>query len=139
MILTLETVVKAARKAYEEQRLTAQAADPRDRRCLYRKGEYCCAIGAALPDKVIDKLEANYTKDGERYNSQSIEVVVKEGFVDVENDLAAMKKLQAAHDHWCQTVCYKEEDSSAAPGQAAEAAFVELLDKYSEGAHDATF
>ena len=94
--LTLKKVVKAARKAYTENRLGAQ----HHTECLYDYRDYNmpdigCAIGVALPKKVCDHI-AN-----EKLMSMGMQILIQDGILATSNeDELLLGQLQSSHDYW---------------------------------------
>lgn len=87
--LPLAKVVKAARKAYDEGRLSAQGPTPA---CRYRdRSGRPCAIGAALTDKRARECDG--------YGASDIPSLVRSGAL-VTDDVDALDNLQIAHDYW---------------------------------------
>lgn len=82
--LDVQTVARAALKAYKEGRLSAQGPTPA---CRYRDASgRPCAIGAAIPDDVAAEWD----------NVSDSEFMVGAPF--------ALKRLQMKHDQWAQSV-----------------------------------
>lgn len=115
--LTAKKVKDAAIKAYKERRLTAQHRNSERRECVYSQGEYHCAIGWALNEKTlqrIDKLELN---DG-----AAVDCLVSYGVIAVdEDDLDIIEDIQGTHDEWA--------DASKNWGAKSEAA-IECRDDF---------
>lgn len=114
--LTWEEVQAAARAAYEDGRLTAQAPLREDRECKYRWRDRVCAIGAALSDEVAHL--------GDRYFFGSGSPVCwlrQRGYIAMPDaDFHLATELQQAHDTWCSA----DDDERA----EAEQAFLAALD-----------
>lgn len=87
--LTVREVALAAKKAFDEGRLSAQGPTPA---CEYRdKSGLPCAIGAALPDHVANRSEGC-----------TVEELRSRGTVALsEPAVNALSDLQDAHDDWC--------------------------------------
>lgn len=111
-VLTLAGVKEAARKAYDDGKLTAQHPDPTKRKCLYRTDDgYCCAVGAAMTDETVEALRANY----HGFNDTSVSMIsgwsppAEEGAEEVpapvvvmaEGERTDIRDLQRRHDRWC--------------------------------------
>jgi hypothetical protein len=95
-MITLEDVKKHARAAYAAGLLTAQAPNPNDRKCQYRKMcddgvERYCAIGASVPNDLYNAARM----------SGPIGFVVRDfpGLFD-HRMLFELKAIQAKHDTW---------------------------------------
>lgn len=85
--LTLEAAVAAAEEAFAEGLLAFQSADHLGAGCHYRYPDgRRCAIGAALPDEVVEGL-----------NNMDVGALVGEGRVRTP-DLGALVELQGIHD-----------------------------------------
>lgn len=97
-ILTVEDVKKAAREAHKADRLTAQAPDPKDRKCVYRHGDRCCAVGAALTDATVLGIQGIN-------NGYNVVRLHSNGLLEFESieDLHGVSHIQTAHDGWCQS------------------------------------
>lgn len=94
--VTNQELLVAARKAYNEKTLTAQAPSKEDNVCLY--GQECkdgvfrtCAVGAVF-DKEFAKKHAG---DGEVY------ILRQKEFANFEN-ISLASNLQKLHDDWCR-------------------------------------
>lgn len=90
--LTLEAVTIAARKAYDERRLTAQNGGD----CVYRdRRTGCrCAIGWAMPDDLLDRLGRLGLMEEAIYFLESDLVMA------ANMDMDMISGLQSAHDGW---------------------------------------
>ena len=101
--LTYEQVRDAARKAYDEDRLSAQGPTPQ---CLYEDDSgRPCAVGAALQPGAISKYD----------QAETVTTLYHRGVFQISGeDFSKIKALQGAHDNW-------------ATGQGTEAAFKELI------------
>lgn len=90
--LLYTAVVAAARKAYEEGRLSAQGPAPMAR---YRdRGRRPCAIGAALDDKTAARFDAS--------DSYGIRSLVEARLVETDA-VEGLVALQNTHDTWANT------------------------------------
>jgi hypothetical protein len=96
--LTLEGVREAARRAYDEGRLTAQHPDPGQRMCFYRIGTYGCAVGVALTDETI-KLVREWNLNGTNFLDLLGRGVLE---VALPEDLSSIREIQVRHDAWCE-------------------------------------
>lgn len=120
--LRLEKVLEGARRFYLEGRLTAQHPDPRRRRCVYRDGEYRCAIGAGLTEAEADALNAIRIGPGQIDETYSVSVLSNDGhvtFVD-EEEAAAICRIQHAHDRWCNSAAAEADIWSANMSQGVD-------------------
>lgn len=96
-VLTVNKVKKAARKYYKARKLTAQARNPKNRKCEYEVGTMRCAIGSALTQKTIDKIF-----EGGHENT-IVCALWTLGIVDVDADeCAQLEVIQDAHDQWAK-------------------------------------
>lgn len=101
--LTYEQARVAARHYYEQGRLLAQQS-PDVAECRYRKGLYCCAIGAALTRDTLDFL----TEQGQL--SQKLGALLS--YIDVPlEDYEDLRNLQETHDLWCRAVANRSGDA----------------------------
>ena len=82
-------VIEAARAAHAYGLLTAQAPDEDDRECWYEHQGRVCAIGAALPDDLLDEALTGPVPD------LFYEEVIT-------GDCRALTLIQNAHDLWAQ-------------------------------------
>lgn len=111
---TIPMLKQAAKKAYDEKRLTAQHYEGR---CLYTQRigdkDYVCAIGAALPADLLTDLAFN-----EKANRISVggDLHASRWTFEDEDTRQFAKKLQGAHDRWTQ---------GGSPGAKTE--FLELI------------
>lgn len=90
-VLTLEAVKTAAREAYAKGALGFQKGEER---CLYRGDSGApCAVGAALPEEVVNKITAAGR------NWKSVSALDREGFISVpDEELYDVVRIQRAHD-----------------------------------------
>lgn len=104
--LKLEDVKVAARKAYHEGRLSAQAPKPV---CQYRSKQnrttYACAIGAALTDEQVTELlePGDDVGDYKHLNICALSELAGRWTAD-EKDIGKIEAIQDAHDEWVGTV-----------------------------------
>lgn len=89
--LTLRDAALAALQAHAEGRLGYQRGHTT---CLYRYSDGAvCAIGAALPDHVVDEYNEGY----------AVESLCAERRINVcPEELPALMAIQAAHDDLCK-------------------------------------
>lgn len=89
--LDVQTVARAALKAYDEGRLSAQGPSPA---CLYRDARgRPCAIGAAIPDDVAAAWD--------NADEPDIAALIDQGVV-TSSDCSALARLQEEHDLWAR-------------------------------------
>jgi hypothetical protein len=94
--LTLAGVKRAARRAYRARRLTAQHPTPTKRMCVYEKGSYSCAIGAALNKHTIAAIRESNCNEG-----TSVDQLRVRGLITVDADeLGPISVIQNMHDSW---------------------------------------
>lgn len=93
--LTFEEVAAACRAAYANGTLLAVAAERGaiEPDCVYKNGEYRCAIGVALNDRTLNAI----TDKGMLHNR--INALVRDGIIFTE-DLIGLDRLQRLHDAW---------------------------------------
>lgn len=112
--LTLANVKEAAKKAYNENRLTAQNGGM----CRYKQfvnGKDCvCAIGAAIEHLDLD-FDKKVSLSGTEMEINSISVTNLPKVTDIilpSDPIEAqdIDDIQLAHDNWCvnKTTCNKE-------------------------------
>ena len=78
-------VIEAARAAHAYGLLTAQAPDPVNRRCSYEYAGRVCAIGAAVPEKALDR-------------EGRVATLIRNG--TFEGNARELGAIQNAHDDW---------------------------------------
>lgn len=94
--LTLKRVKAAARKAYDEKRLTAQHPDKSKRECVYTSGKYGCAIGVALNATTLKKIA-----DQQLNADAGVECLMNEDVILVsDEEVTSLSVIQTAHDKW---------------------------------------
>lgn len=103
--LTNEDLINNARMAFNQNRLTAQAPNPSDRKCVYRQMcidniERCCAIGASI-DNDVNLQNVNYFRVLDLIASKLI------NFEDVK----FASKFQSTHDRWCHAASTQHRDT----------------------------
>lgn len=114
--LNVLKVAQAAKKAFDEGRLSAQGPTPM---CAYRDDSgRPCAIGAALTDRQAKALD-----DAGEFSATGVVKLLREGRIktDSPDDLSA---LQATHDDWAVSVSGRR---SAQRIEHDRAAFVRVL------------
>lgn len=132
--LTLAAVKEAARKAYDEGRLTAQNPDrPNPKPCVYDGGKATdgrpcnCAVGAALPPNVLAVIVAR------ELNNCGITVSDFKGiisFPDGSDEVIEICSLQMRHDTWARITHLESRGRphcNTGDAAAAERAFLALL------------
>jgi hypothetical protein len=125
--LTFADAVKAAKERFKAGTLTAQAERVEDRYCAYRIRGYRCAIGAALPTEVLNKL-AKRRIHGASMNEKSVESLIEHGFLEVPaEDELPLRQLQATHDEWCRYAGSDEISMPAAKVEGAKLRFMAML------------
>jgi hypothetical protein len=90
LVLNKADVIANAAKAYQENRLQMQHPETGERRCRYRSREFCCVIGASIPDDKAVYFDSLL--------GSGINTLVYDGHV-VTDDLPFLNRLQLAHDH----------------------------------------
>lgn len=96
--ITLEGVKSAARKFYRKKRLTAQHPKKERRDCVYRSGDYRCAIGAALSVKTLDKISDRSMNSEAGLSKLFEEKIIDFDGSDIERE--GVSAIQGAHDIW---------------------------------------
>lgn len=95
--ITLEDVLTAGRKAYEEKRLSAQGPTPA---CSYRDESGCpCVVGAAMTDETVEKVQFQ-GNDGSRVHQLNTKNLIH----IPQEDLVAVGDIQNLHDEWTRAV-----------------------------------
>lgn len=117
--LNLEDVKAAARKAYAEGRLSAQAPEPV---CEYRSVQdgktYACGIGAAMTDEqVAELLSTEGGDDFETLNGSGLDDLSLKYRIRTD-DFAGVLAIQEAHDGWA---------SLGGESQASQDRFLRLI------------
>lgn len=91
--ITLEEVKAAARLAYKEGRLLAQAGTQSV--CYYKKGEFVCAIGAVLSEESLAEVERKGFMDA------GIHKLLDHRIISCPSGSGAeLNNLQNLHDNW---------------------------------------
>jgi len=105
--LTLAGVKRACREAMDKKILLFQASDSNSRYCKYKSGKYRCAIGAALPEEVLDFVEneSSYLGADGTMNTLGLNELVHRGLIFVQsgNILAKLNEIQSTHDSLMHT------------------------------------
>jgi len=115
--ITLQDVVTAGRKAYDEKRLSAQGPTPT---CAYRdKSCLPCVIGAAMTDETVKLIKEK------GWHNSTISQLINRQLVDVPPaEVMALVKIQDAHDKWAKAL------ETGFSGETEEQFFVETLDAF---------
>ena len=88
--LTLAKVKENARRAYDENRLTAQHGGS----CVYRDDRgHVCAIGASVPESVATALTSEQ-------QASTVSMLAGDVFIVGKRELPLIREIQAAHDSW---------------------------------------
>lgn len=96
--LTYPEVLAAARAAYNAGTLLALVPHPGT--CRYHTGKYRCAIGAALTDETLAKI------DEKGLNTEAVFALVDKGIIEIETEhYLHINRLQTAHDN---CISYKD-------------------------------
>lgn len=85
--VTIEQIKAAAREAYRDKLLTAQAPVGH-RQQAYQSGKYRCAIGAVMTMDTLNRLQGR------------IEGAFSDGHMKLIGDFAIVQQIQSAHDAW---------------------------------------
>lgn len=116
--LDLEKVKTAALAYYNAGKLTAQHPNIADRQCVYFRGEYRCAIGAALDAKDANSLPIE---------GGSVGCLIDRGtFLVDAGEYDDLVEIQQAHDRWADEANHPEASGKDSI-LAAEQAFLKLL------------
>lgn len=109
--ITYDEVVAAARRAYDDGTLLALLKERGDYSagCFYRTPEGRCAVGAALSDETLRRLDHGEDRGGHPLMGATVDTLQGEGIVDCGRDLCRIAKLQQVHDQWLKYGKGKEE------------------------------
>jgi hypothetical protein len=105
-LITAMEVIKAARKAYKENRLGAQHHDT----CRYSYEDGIrCAVGVAMTENTIDLLREGMWIKNKTMNQCAIDSDRMMPYIKIVNkaELQAIKIIQEAHDDWA---CERNDD-----------------------------